>query len=122
MLAALAGATDQVSDGIAEGKSIDELRPLIFPARGIILKVVDADLDLQARIRMNKDGSSFKLQQRQPGGWSNIGGGQSIKNFSTALRHAERLITDKAEIDGKARRSWLDNHVIHDYSDVKHSH
>ena len=118
LLAALAGATDQVSDGIAEGKSIDELRPLIFPARGIILKVVDADLDLQARIRMNKDGSSFKLQQRQPGGWSNIGGGQSIKNFSTALRHAERLITDKAEIDGKARRSWLDNHVIHDYSDV----
>ena len=116
LLTAIAGTAEQVSDGIAEGKSNDELRQLIFPARGIIFKVVDADVDTQVRIRINKDGSSFRLQQRQPGGWSNVTGGQSVKNFNTAVRHAERLITDKADTGNQTRRSWLANHVIHEYS------
>ena len=136
LLSAFALTNSQIADGIAEGRSVDELKQLAFPKQGLRINVTnDNDVDIQIRIQMNKDSKTFKLQQRfNKDGWKAINGGQKIKNFSSALRHSERIITDKARDAGatipnpddaagtserqearRARRYWLRNNTFHIY-------
>ncbi len=136
LLSALALTNDQIVDGIAAGQSTAELKQLAFPKQGLHIKVTnDNDVNIQIRIQLNKDSTTFKLQQRlNKDGWSAVNGGQKVKNFSSALRHGERIITDKAREAGidipdpaaitdtkerkqaqHARRSWLSNNTFHIY-------
>ena len=136
LLSAFALTNNQVAEGIAEGRSVDELKQLSFPKQGLRINVTnDNDVDIQIRIQMNKDSKTFKLQQRlNKNGWKAVNGGQKIKNFSSALRHGERIITDKARDAGatipnpddaadtserqearRARRYWLLNNTFHIY-------
>ena len=136
LLSAFALTNDQIVDGIAAGQSIAELKQLAFPKQGLHIKVTnDNDVHIQIRIQLNKDSKTFKLQQRlKKEGWSAVSGGQKVKNFSNALRHGERIITDKAREAGidipdpaavtdtkerkqaqHARRSWLSNNTFHIY-------
>jgi hypothetical protein len=139
LLSAFALTNNQVAEGIAEGRSVDELKQLSFPKQGLRINVTnDNDVDIQIRIQMNKDSKTFKLQQRlNKNGWKAVNGGQKIKNFSSALRHGERIITDKARDAGatipnpddaadtserqearRARRYWLLNNTFHIYEGV----
>jgi len=136
LLSAFALTNDQIVDGIAAGQSIVELKQLAFPKQGLHIKVTnDNDVNIQIRIQLNKDSTTFKLQQRlNKDGWSAVNGGQKVKNFNNALRHGERIITDKAREAGidipdpaaitdtkerkqaqHARRSWLLNNTFHIY-------
>jgi hypothetical protein len=136
LLSAFALTNDQIVDGIADGQSVVELKQLAFPKQGLCIKVTnDNDVNIQIRIQLNKDSKTFKLQQRlNKDGWNAVTGGQKVKNFSTALRHGERIITDKAREAGvsipdpsavndtnerkqvqQARRSWLLNNTFHIY-------
>ena len=139
LLSAFALTNDQITDGIAAGRSVDELKQLAFPKQGLRINVTkDIDVDIQIRIQLNKDSKTFKLQQRlNKDGWSAVNGGQKVKNFSSALRHGERIITDKAREAGvtipdpatvddanerqqaqHARRAWLLNNTFHIYGET----
>jgi hypothetical protein len=136
LLSAFALTNDQIADGIADGLPTADLKQLAFPKQGLRIKVTsNNDVDIQIRIQLNKDSKTFKLQQRlNKVGWSTVNGGQKIKNFSAALRHGERLITDKVRDTGvkipnpaiiddaserkqaqQARRSWLLNNTFQVY-------
>jgi len=139
LLSAFALTNDQIVDGIADGQSVVELKQLAFPKQGLCIKVTnDNDVNIQIRIQLNKDSKTFKLQQRlNKDGWGAVTGGQKVKNFSSALRHGERIITDKAREAGvsipdptavddvterkqaqQARRSWLLNNTFHMYGET----
>jgi len=128
LMSAFAQQADAVASAVAEGKSTSEIVGQAFPRNGLRMNVgKDAGVDIQVRIKMNPDGKSFKIEQREggKGKFKTVKGGERVKNFGAAVRNGEKLIVDKAmgrdaqlagvDVTPKNRRKWLNENVKQDF-------
>ena len=128
LMSAFGQQADAVAAAVAEGKSTSEIVGQAFPRNGLRMNVgKDAGVDIQVRIKMNPDGKSFKIEQREggKGKFKTVKGGERVKNFGAAVRNGEKLITDKAmsrgaqlagvDVSPKNRRRWLNENVRQDF-------